>query len=123
MERHDWARSPGNVGTLMITGVCMIAMLVLMLAYMDNIQLLNQKEAVGQLARKYILKMETVGYLTPEDRTALTLELGELGVTDINLAGSTQSEATYGTSITLQLQGKLRGEYEFLEKRVSTAKN
>lgn len=116
-------REKGNVGDIMITGFCMLAMTVVMLSYMDNVQLIQQKEAVSQLARKYILEMETVGYLTPQSQRRLTEELQQSGVTDIDYEGTTDTAVGYGEAITLILQGKLEGKYAFREQRVSTAKN
>lgn len=116
-------KSKGNVGDIMITGFCLLAMTVLVLSYTDNVQLIQQKTEVSQLARKYILKMEAVGYLTPADKTSLTTELQVLGVTDISYEGTTVNAVYYGEPIALQIEGKLRDKYDFTEKRVSTAKN
>ena len=116
-------KNKGSVGNIMVTGLCLLAMTVVMLAYMDNVQLIQQKTEVSQLARKYILRMETVGYLTAGDRTMLTGELQVIGITDITYEGTTDNEVGYGEPITLQIKGKLRGQYDFTEKRVSTAKN
>lgn len=113
----------GNIGNIMATGFCMLAMTSLMLAYMDQMQLIQQKIQVSQLARKYILKMETEGYLTPTARVSLTEELRELGVTEPVYDGTTLEAVSYGDTIALQIQGKLREEHDFTEKRVSTAKN
>lgn len=116
-------RQKGNVGSLLTAGLCVLAMTVVMLSYMENVSLIQQKTEVSQLARKYILRMETVGYLTTEDSTLLCQELAAAGVTEVNLSGTTQSEVSYGVPITLQISGKLKGEYIFEEKRTSTAKN
>ncbi len=107
----------------MMTGICILAMTVVMLSYMESVELIHQKTEIGQLARKYILRMETVGYLTSADRTALCQELNGMGVTEINLEGTTLHEVNYGTQIILQINGKLEGKYVFEEKRASTAKN
>ncbi len=116
-------REKGSIGDIFSAGICMIAMTVLMLAYMDNVWLIHQKTQVGQIARQYILKMETVGYLTDEDRIRLGRELDGVGVTQLELSGTTMAPVTYGDIITLEIRGKLEGEYDFEEKRVSTAKN
>lgn len=113
----------GNVADIMSAGICILAMTVVMLAYMDNVSLIHQKTEVSQLARKYILRMETVGYLTASDQTALRQELSSLGVTEIDLEGTTLNAMSYGSPIALEISGKLKGEYVFEEKRVSTAKN
>lgn len=107
----------------MVTGLCMLAMTVVVLCYMDNVDLIGRKTAVGQLARKYILRMETVGYLTAADRTMLCQELDAMGVAEVDLTGTTLNEVSYGAPITLQISGNLKGEYAFEERRVSTAKN
>ena len=91
--------------------------------YLQNVQLLQAKENVGQLARAYLLKMETVGYLEPAEQAHLTAELETAGLTEIDYEGSTLEPAGYGERIILQIHGKLGGHYEIREKRVSTAKN
>lgn len=107
----------------MATGVFVLAMTVLMLAFLDDIRLIRQQSEVTQIARKYILKMETEGGLSGTDRSSLVNELKEQGLTEINLSGTTFSSAAYGQTIVLQIRGKLGDQYEITEKRVSTAKN
>lgn len=113
----------GSIGDIMSAGICMLAMTILMLSYMDNVWLIHRKTEVSQIARQYILKMETVGYLTEEDRIRLGRELEVVGVTELELTGTTMSPVTYGDIITLEIRGRLEGEYDFAEKRISTAKN
>ena len=48
-------REKGSIGDIFSAGICMIAMTVLMLAYMDNVWLIHQKTQIGQVARQYIL--------------------------------------------------------------------
>ncbi len=116
-------KEKGNVGDLVTTGVCVLAMTALMLVYMDIVSLIGQKTEVSQIARKYILRMETVGMLTDEDREELCAELAGAGVTDLQLEGTTFVQAGYGEPIILLLQGNLKEVYAFTEKRVSTAKH
>ena len=123
MKIRSMCKRPGNVGNLMITGICILAMTTVMLGYMDSVSLLQQKEHVGQLARKYILRMETVGYLTVGDRALLMNELRDMGVTEVDCAGTTLTPVTYGEKLVLRISGKLEGRYDFAEERVSTAKN
>ncbi|MBR1930044.1 MAG: hypothetical protein IJ833_01020 [Lachnospiraceae bacterium] len=113
----------GTVSELLAAGICILAMTVVMMAYMGSVALIQQKSAVSQIARKYILRMETVGYLTREDESKLQQELADVGVTGVDLTGSTVCAATYGAPITLCIKGKLKEQYEFEERRVSTAKN
>lgn len=116
-------KEKGNIGDLLATGFCILAMTAVMFTYMDSVSLIEQKMEVSQIARKYILRMETVGMLTDEDRTELCAELAAVGVTGLRLDGTTFAQAGYGEPIILQLQGNLKEGYAFTEKRVSTAKH
>lgn len=113
----------GTVADLMAAGLCMLAMMAVILSYMGNVRMIDQREQVSQIARKYILKMETQGVLTDADRTALTAELEIAGVTDLRLDGTTLAPVTYGEPVVLIIRGKLGDSYEFEEKKVSTAKH
>lgn len=117
------AKDYGNIGNIMVTGIFVLSMVVVMLAFLENLKLIQQKAEVDQLARRYILRMETVGGLLAEERDALLGELADLGVTAIDLSGTTMDEAEYGSKIELQIRGMVGGKYEIEEKRVSTAKH
>lgn len=112
----------GNVGEFMAACICMLMMSVLLFSYMDKVHLLDEKSEINQIARKYILKMETVGMLTEQDRTTLLRELSDAGADSVNLEGTTIHRVGYGNTIELHIRGRLRGTYDFEEKRVSTAK-
>lgn len=116
-------RERGSVADIMAAGLCMLAMTVVMLAYMDNVRLISTKAAVNQIARKYILRMETTGQLTGGDRVLLLQELEGVGATELSLEGTTFDRVGYGETIVLMIRGKLEDGYEFEEKRVSTAKH
>lgn len=116
-------RERGSAGDILVTGFYLLAMTIVMLAYMGNVSLIYRKAEINQIARKYILRMETAGELTDADYISITRELESLGVTELSLTGTTIGRVSYGDPIVLLIRGKLEGEYEFEEKRVSTAKN
>lgn len=120
--KRGWIKEKGNVGEYMAVFLCLLFMTMLMTTYFESVRLVEQKEQVSQIARKYILKMETVGSLNQSDRAALLDELTKAGVTDINLRETTLNTVNYGEDIVLHITGKLRGTYELEEKKVSTAK-
>ena len=64
-----------------------------------------------------------MGMLADDDRAALYEELEAAGATQIMLDGTTAGQVGYGEPVVLQIQGKLGDEYDFTEKRVSTAKH
>ena len=116
-------KETGNVGDLMTAGLCVLALVVVIFSYLDSAQLIQDKLQVAQLARKYILRMETVGMLSAEDEAVLSRELIDLGVTDFRLDGTTTRAVGYGEEIVLEIRGKLDGSHAFTERRVSTAKH
>lgn len=115
-------KEAGNIGDFLMICICMLMLTVLLTAYMDSVRLIDEKAEINQIARKYILKMESMGTLTESDRVRLCTELEEAGATEVSLEGSTFESAGYGEPIVLHIRGKLRGIYAFEEKRVSTAK-
>lgn len=122
-ENRGLKSDQGNIGDLISVGLCILAMTVVMLSYMKYTELIQRKSQIGQVARKYILRMETTGYLTASDQNNLSQELQALGVTGIDFNGTTRVCVGYGAPISLHIYGKLEGEYAFEEVRVSTAKN
>lgn len=116
-------KEEGNVGDLMITGILILSMMVIMLSFFENLQLIEQKREVNQLARRYILRMETVGGLIPRDEQMLLDDLQALGVTNVDLSGTTRGQVGYGNGIWLRITGLLGGKYELEETRMSTAKH
>ena len=115
-------RESGNVGDFLAICICMLLMTILMTAYMNSVHVIEKKEDVNQIARKYILRMESAGYLTEEDRIILVRELEAAGVTEISLENTTMEWVGYGEEIVVRFRGKLGERYEIDEKLVSTAK-
>ena len=116
-------KEAGNVADILAAGICVLAMTVVMMAYMDCAGLIRQKTRVSQLARKYILQMETTGGLTAQDRTALCQELKQAGASGIDLTGTTMDTVPYSSPIFLEIKGILKEKYEFRDRRVSTSKS
>lgn len=131
----------GSIVDILPSMIMVIAAVMLIMVFFDLYQILSLNEDVKQIARKYMLTMETMGYLDPANQTTLVQELSDLQVTDIDLTGSTMSDAEYGNAVYLQTSCKLPMEqlnmdgYDMLQfvfqdksipirvRRMSTAKN
>ena len=131
----------GSIVDILPSMIMVIAAVMLIMVFFDLYQILSLNEDVKQIARKYMLTMETMGYLDPANQTTLVQELSDLQVTDIDLTGSTMSDAEYGIAVYLQISCKLPMEqlnmdgYDMLQfvfqdksipirvRRMSTAKN
>lgn len=89
--------------------ICILAMSIVVTAYFHCSDLLLRKGQVGQVARCYILKMETVGCLTEGDKNRMLAELQTIGLQGIDLTGSTMNPVEYGDSVILHIRGKMQG--------------
>lgn len=109
------------------------------LALLEFTTILNQKININQTSRRYLLKMETTGYLTDSERLSLISELNRLGVTNVSLIGTSFQDVGYGNDVILEFTGKLhykevkllslfeaeevKGTESIRQRIVSTAKN
>lgn len=115
-------KARGNIGDIVMMGIAVIAMLAVMIGFIDCVDVLQRKATISQLARKYILVAESNGYLPGYECESLIRELESNGVTDVDVSGSTLYRAEYGQAVTVCIKGKINDKYEFTEKRMSTAK-
>lgn len=136
----SYRKRQGNIVDVLTAGILILAMTIIMTAYLGSMQLVSIKSEVSQLSRKYILRMESVGCLTEDDRISLEQELHDLGIENVDLNGTTMSGVGYGNPIFLVIRGCFEGQetftdkgllsaavrnkkYAFSERRMSTAKN
>lgn len=133
-------KSKGNIMDLVTIGITILAMSIVVTAYLECTGLMLKKLEISQLSRQYILKMETEGYLDEQSRQSLLQELQELGMQNIDLSGTTLYSVSYGEKIMLKIKGTvstrtvgegeevwnggfLEGRTVVEETRMSTAKN
>lgn len=90
---------------ILFTAIVIMIMIVVFISWTAN---LDKKETVDITAREYILKMETKGYLEPDDEQSLLDKLNHIGMKNVSLNGTTMMEVPYGDTIVLQIQGVLQ---------------
>lgn len=125
---------------VLTVSIYVMVLTIVTLSYLGSVQLLNCKAQISQIARKYILRMETVGYLTDSDRVTLEEELYNVGVVQVNVSGSTMERVEFGNPVYLVIRGQISVQdvigsgdlfriisgfvtYDFEERKMSTAKN
>jgi len=116
------AKNKGNIGDIMIMGIFVLAMMSVMFAFMNYMELIQKKAEISQLARKYILVAETNGYLSEGNCEELLGELEAIGVTEVDISDSTLTKAEFGKTVSVCIKGKLKDTYEITERKSSTAK-
>lgn len=99
-----------TLGELIPIILCIVVVSVILLMFMRFMQDFSTKDNLDSIARKYVLKMEADGYLTPENEASLLEELADAGMvgSTIDLVGTTRTRVSYGESIQLVIVGKMR---------------
>ena len=70
-------------------------------------EVLRTREEMNQIARAYLLEMETLGYLPNAQVLQLRDRLEECGLSDISFTGTTLNAVDYGENIRLSVSGNL----------------
>lgn len=88
--------------------IVLVALSIVVLVYVGSIGDIQTKISVDQIARKYILRMETTGTLTTEDRTACIAEIERIAAVKDGTVKITADPVTasYGQSISLTIECK-----------------
>lgn len=123
---------------LVVGMITVLAIVVIVTVSFSYTELMLKKMEISQVARQYILLMETKGYMDNIAEQQLYKDLQKIGLENIELTGTTKQSVQYGDMIMLCISGELRGNtlendfwsngfmekrYHVEEKRVSTAKN
>ena len=88
-----------------MTIMAVAVMLVFYIGWMSNV---TKKDEVRQVARACMLSMETKGCLDSSLESSLRSELAAKGLENIDLSGTTMSDAGYGNGIFLHIKGNLK---------------
>ena len=91
-----------NMLVLLLMNIIVCAFLVVIFGAFSGI---SDKWGMRQVAREYLLIMETEGYLSATDQANLIDELESYGLRNISLSGTTVSEVDYGDRIYLCISG------------------
>ena len=87
--------------------VMIVLMAVLWTGSMVSASNIERSSDIHHVARTYLLRMESDGYLTEENRTLLLTELEALDMEHIDLTGTSFSDVGYGNPIRLVIRGKV----------------
>lgn len=100
-------RKKAAFGNLLSTLVAIIFLMVAMFVAVSIIADMNLAITKLRIERKYMLTMETNGYLTLDNMAGMTSELTALGVDNISFEGTTLSKAGYGNPVYLVVTGSI----------------
>ena len=85
--------------------VVIVLLAVLSTGSMVSASNIDRSSDIQQVARTYLLRMETDGCLTEENRNLLIAELEALDMEQIDLTGTSFTNVGYGNRICLVIRG------------------
>jgi len=100
-------KDPGSMVDFVYVLCALVIVTIICIIMMNWYSDLDKKTKIEMLGREYILRMETLGYLSEEDQDSLIKELKEYGVIDITLTGTTKEAVDNGNKIILNVVGSL----------------
>lgn len=81
-----------------------LSFFIIILASMNDISAIDKYIEANRVARKYMLKVESSGYLNQDNANKLKNELENLGLSNINLSGTTMTEVNNGEDVYLDIK-------------------
>lgn len=96
--------SIAKFGIPLFTIVAVFSIVVMLVTYLSDV---DKKDSVDIIAREYLLKMETEGFLNSTDETELYKDLAKIGVKNVSLTGTTRAKVGYGKKINLVIKGQV----------------
>lgn len=105
MKRLKKEKDGSVVENMLVALIGMVIMTAFLVIIFGTFASISDKWDMRQVAREYLLVMETEGCLTTTDQAMLVKELEDCGLYNISLSGTTVSEVDYGESIYLNITG------------------
>ncbi len=115
----NFEKKYGSMMKLLPVLLAMAAMAAVTALYVTYMSDYDKREYADQIAREYILKMETQGYLSEAMKNNLISDLSDVGFDNINLQGTTMTKAEYGDEIVLMINAHLETEDYVFENLLS----
>lgn len=95
IRKQDDGETVLTLFPIALTAIVVLALVVMFAGWISNV---DKKDEVDQIARKYMLKIETQGYLGTEDVKELKDELADIGMININVTQAERNGVTYKTT-------------------------
>ncbi|URZ16318.1 hypothetical protein [Clostridium felsineum] len=99
-------KKEGGVQIVIATLIGILIMSSVFLYFVSNIIPINATYKAETIARKYMLKIEEDGYLKEENSEKMINEFASIGISNIDISGTTLSPVTYGESVYLKVKYK-----------------
>ena len=100
-------KDKGMLDQVLPAMIILVLMAVLWTGSMVSAANIDRSSDIHQTARTCLLRMESDGYLTEENRQWLLSALEDLDMEQIDLTGTTVTDVGYGNPIRLVIRGRV----------------
>ncbi|MCD2345104.1 hypothetical protein [Clostridium guangxiense] len=94
-------KKDGSADTVVMSLIAILVMSVVFVYFISSVVPIKKSTDAEGIARKYMLKMEQNGYLTPDNETAMISDFKNIGINNIDISGTTLSQVNYGEDVYL----------------------
>lgn len=143
MKKFLKQRKQGNIADIIGTSICLLALVIVFMSFVHFCTLIEYKRQLNEVARDYLLKIETTGTLTAQEVNDLQLAVNNLrpdpskGTYVVTTTfNGTNTAARYGEDVSINIQvqasydamgltkmyGFIKDEYVFEANYYSTSK-
>lgn len=92
-----------------IYGISLVFVLLVVFIYIESFNIVSRFTMVENINKKYLLRMETDGYLNEDNQYKLTKELENLGINNINFNETTKTK-TENNIVVLSVKGNYKNK-------------
>lgn len=99
-------KSEGGIEVVIATLIAVLALGFIMIYFISNMVPIINKYKAETVVRKYMLKEEQEGYLTAANTSAMESELKNIGISSMDISGTTLSPVDYGNDVSIDVSYK-----------------
>lgn len=97
-------KKKGIADKMLVTLISIFILFVFLIGSLNFIESTIKYIDAHQIARKYILKMESNSFISPDNINKLTTELRSKGFKNIDLSGSTTTKVSFGDDVVIDIK-------------------
>lgn len=99
-------KKDGSADTVIMSLMAILVISFVAVYFISNVVPIKKSTDAEVIARKYMLKMEQTGYLTPDNESAMINDFNNIGISNIDISGTTLTQVNYGEDVYLHISYK-----------------
>ena len=100
-------KKEGSLEKIIVPTISVVIIFIIVIIGTTAMGDVGKKDRVDMVAKNYMLKMETQGYLKSDDKTQMIKDLEKVGMKNVVFTNTTFSKVNYGESIYLGFTGNI----------------